>query len=143
MLKVLADSGLFVGLFNPKDKHHSACHAFMRQYRGVLVTCWAAFTEATSMMSHPHVGDFFAWASKLTESGQLIIEHPPTDAVMPLWQLLSKYDDLPMDFCDATLVYLATTLKIDRIATVDRRDFTVYRLPHNKKFVHVLGEYQK
>jgi uncharacterized protein len=140
--KVLADSGLFVALFNPKDKHYASCHAFMQQYRGVLITCWAAFTEATSMMSHMHVGQLFKWAQKLIAAKKLIIEHPPAEAVMPLWDLLNKYEDLPMDFCDASLVYLATTHKIDHIATIDKRDFSVYRLPNNKPFVHVLEPYQ-
>ena len=55
-----------------------------------------------------------------------------------LWDLMDRYDDLPMDFCDASLVYLATQLKTRRIATVDVRDFSVYRLPDGKPFVHVL-----
>ena len=52
--------------------------------------------------------------------------------------MTDKYEDLPMDFCDASLVYLAVQLKIHRIATTDARDFSVYRLPGNKRFVHVL-----
>ena len=28
--------------------------------------------------------------------------------------LMAKYEDLPMDFCDASLVYLASHLKIHR-----------------------------
>ena len=54
--------------------------------------------------------------------------------------MMNKYEDLPMDFCDASLVYLASTLKIHRIATVDLRDFAVYRLTGNKRFLHVLDE---
>ena len=45
-----------------------------------------------------------------------------------------------MDFCDASLVYLAINLKINRIATTDLRDLTAYRLPGNKRFVHVLEQ---
>ena len=52
--------------------------------------------------------------------------------------MMDKYEDLPMDFCDASLVYLAMQLRIHRIATTDVRDFSVYRLPGNKRFVHVL-----
>ena len=68
------------------------------------------------------------------------VESPPADAVAALWAMMDKYEDLPMDFCDASLVYLATSLKTNRIATIDRRDFCVYRLPGNKRFVHVLDE---
>lgn len=61
------------------------------------------------------------------------------------WVLMDKMDrhrDLPMDFCAASFVYLATSLKIHRIATIDLRDFTEYRPPGNKRFVHVLDEAQ-
>ena len=57
---------------------------------------------------------------------------------MALWTLMDKYEDLPMDLCDASLVYSATSLKINRIATTDLRDFTVYRLRGNKRFVRVV-----
>ena len=81
-----------------------------------------------------------AWAAKAQAIKHLRIESPPADAVMALWALMDKYEDLPMDFCDASLVYLAICLKINRIATTDLRDFTVYLLPGNKRFVHELDQ---
>ena len=83
---------------------------------------------------------FFAWAAKAQALGYLRIVSPPAEAVAELRAMMDKYEDLPMDFCDASLVYLATSLKTNRIATIDRRDFTVCRLPGNKRFVHVLDE---
>ena len=59
---------------------------------------------------------------------------------MVLWALMDKYEDFPMNFCDASLVYLATSLKISRIATTDLRDFTVCHLPDNKRLVHRLKQ---
>jgi len=43
-----------------------------------------------------------------------------------------------MDFADASLVALAERLSVDRIFTVDRRDFSTYRL-HGKKPFTVIG----
>ena len=37
-------------------------------------------------------------------------------------------------------MYLETSLQIHRIATTDLRDSTVYFLPDNKRFVHVLEQ---
>ena len=96
------------------------------------------FTEVCALLTHSKQKLFFAWAAKAQALGYLRIESPAADAVMALWTLMNKYDDLPMDICDASLVHLATQLKINRIATTDLRDFTVYRLPGNKRFVHVL-----
>ena len=139
-MNTLADSGYFVGLFNTKDHHHARCKAFFSGYTGQTTTTWAVFTEVCALLTHSKQKVFFAWAAKAQTLGHLRIESPPADAVMALWALMDKYEDLPMDFCDASLVYLATSLKINRIATTDLRDFTVYRLPGNRRFVHVLEQ---
>jgi len=139
-MNTLADSGYFVGLFNTKDHHHIRCKAFFSGYAGQTTTTWAVFTEVCALLTHSKQKMFFAWAAKAQELGHLRIESPPADAVMALWTLMDKYEDLPMDFCDASLVYLATSLKIHHIATTDLRDLTVYRLPSNKCFVHVLEQ---
>jgi len=139
-MSVLADSGYFIGLFDPKDHHHARCKAFFAGYKGQTITTWSVFTEVCALLSHSGQRAFFAWATKAQEVAHLRIEAPPPDAVSALWTMMDKYEDLPMDFCDASLVYLAIRLKINRIATVDRRDFSVYRLPGNRRFVHVLDE---
>jgi len=139
-MNTLADSGYFVGLFNTKDHHHIRCKAFFSGYTGQTTTTWAVFTEVCALLTHSKQKMFVAWAAKAQELGHLRIESPPADSVMALWTLMDKYEDLPMDFCDASLVYLATSLKIHHIATTDLRDLTVYRLPSNKRFVHVLEQ---
>ena len=139
-MSVLADSGYFIGLFDPKDHHHARCKAFFAGYKGQTITTWAVFTEVCALLSHNGQRAFFAWATRAQELAHLRIEAPPPDTVGALWTMMDKYEDLPMDFCDASLVHLATRLKINRIATVDRRDFSVYRLPGNRRFVHVLDE---
>lgn len=137
-MNILADSGYLVGLFNPKDHHHARCKAFFADYTGQTTTTWAVFTEVCALLTHGRQKAFFAWAAKAQTLGYLRIESPPANAVATLWNMMDKYEDLPMDFCDASLVYLAISLKLDRIATTDLRDFSVYRLPGNKRFTHVL-----
>lgn len=139
-MNTLADSGYFVGLFNPKDHHHARCKAFFSTHKGQTTTTWAVFTEVCALLTHSKQKAFFAWATKAQALGYLRIESPPAHAVAAIWNMMSKYEDLPMDFCDASLVYLASSLKVRRIATVDRRDFSVYRLPGNQRFAHVLDE---
>ena len=139
-LKTLADSGYFIGLFNPKDHHHARCKTFFASYTGLTITTWAVFVEVCAILNPTRQKAFFAWVTQAQALGYLHIESPPADAVAGLWSLMARYDDLPMDFCDASLVYLATQLKTNRIATVDVRDFTVYRLPDGKPFTHVLQD---
>jgi predicted nucleic acid-binding protein len=46
-----------------------------------------------------------------------------------------KYGDLDLGMVDATVVAVAERLGVDRIATIDRRDFTVIRPRHVEAFV--------
>lgn len=94
--------------------------------------------EVCALLSHRRQKAFFAWAGKAQALRYLRIESPPAAALASVWSMMDKYQDLPMDFCDASLVYLAVSLKIDRIATTDLRDFSVYRLPGNQRFTQVL-----
>jgi predicted nucleic acid-binding protein len=48
--------------------------------------------------------------------------------------LMSRYWDRPMDFADATLVYLARREKLSTVFTVDRADFDTYRIQGRKRF---------
>ena len=137
-MNTLADSGYFVGLFNPKGHHHARCKVFFSSFTGQTTTTWAVFTEVCALLTHNQQKAFFAWSAKAQSLGYLRIESPPAGAIAAIRHLMDKYEDLPMDFCDASLVYLASSLKIHRIATTDVRDFSVYRLPGNKRFLHVL-----
>jgi hypothetical protein len=47
---------------------------------------------------------------------------------------MRKYDDLPMDYADATLVALAEELDTGFVLTTDKRDFSVYRRNGRKRF---------
>ena len=42
--------------------------------------------------------------------------------------LMEKYEDIPMDFADATLVSLAEEIDVVEILTLDRRGFGAYRI---------------
>ena len=48
--------------------------------------------------------------------------------------LMEKYEDLPMDFADATLVALAEDLQSNQVFTLDYRGFSNYRLHGRKPF---------
>ena len=49
-------------------------------------------------------------------------------------ELLRRYEDAQIGFVDATVVAIAERLKIQRILTTDRRDFSLIRPRHCKQF---------
>ena len=49
-------------------------------------------------------------------------------------ELMKKYNDLPMDLADGTLVVLGESKKIEKVFTLDHKDFKVYRIAPKKRF---------
>ncbi len=51
------------------------------------------------------------------------------------FELMVQYADAPMDFADASLVAVAERSGIDRVFTLDRRHFAVYRMKRGHRHV--------
>jgi predicted nucleic acid-binding protein len=51
------------------------------------------------------------------------------------FELMRRYENVPMDFADATLVAAAEAITAQRVFTLDRRDFDVYRVRRGHRHV--------
>ncbi|GAA1717867.1 PIN domain-containing protein [Fodinicola feengrottensis] len=49
-------------------------------------------------------------------------------------ELVQQYEDLPLGAADACVVAVAERLKVTKIATLDKRHFTIVRPKHIKTF---------
>lgn len=98
-----------------------------------MVTTWPAFTEAMYLL-----GSAGGWNAqealwKLLERGDLQLvplDQPLQDRTRAL---MAKYEDMPMDLADASLVAAAEALGSPRVFTLDS-DFRVYRWKGKRKF---------
>ena len=57
-------------------------------------------------------------------------------ALVRAFELMVRYADHPMDLADASLVVLAESLKLRTIFTLDRNDFTSYRIRQGHRQLH-------
>lgn len=132
-MTTLVDAGPLVALLDPKDEHHVACRDALRdKIRERLATVWPAFTEAMYLLrGHPEAQEKL-WLM-LEKRGFEILPLDIEDAPR-MRALMKKYRDLPMDLADAALVAVAEREGLDRIFTVDRKDFNVYRLSGKRSF---------
>ncbi len=76
---------------------------------------------------------------RLLQSGVVIC--PELDSNAPSWMAscLQKYSDLNPQLADVSLLYLAERDSIHSVFTLDRRDFSVYRVHQNQPLT-LLGE---
>ena len=136
MKKILIDSGPLIALFDASDHFHRATLDFIKVNRFPLVTSLASITETLHLLDFNRDAqiDFLEWVGR----GGVEIHGIQNSDFRRLRELTQKYRDLPMDFADACLVYLAEKLGLDTIATIDR-DFTIYRIKGRKKFRTILA----
>ena len=136
MKKILIDSGPLIALFDSSDKYHNKAVNFIKSNKYPLVTTIASVTETLHLLNFNRNAqiDFIEWIHK----GAVEIQNIENSDFRRLKELIEKYRDLPMDFADSCLVYLAEKLSLNTIATIDR-DFTIYRINGRKKFKVILS----
>jgi len=122
----LIDSGAIVAMLDKTDPWHGVCHEALRQLRLPLLTSEAVLTEAFHFVGEVRSKMETAW--KFVRSGVLVLGKIEHDELPQIHALMSRYWDRPMDFADATLVYLARRESISAILTIDHADFTTYRI---------------
>ncbi len=134
MASALVDTGAIVALVNRDDRYHHAAAAWFRQFRGQLLTTDAVITETAYVLaaSPPHQRAALIWCERARAADMLRIE--PVGDYALLAAIMARYADLPCDYADATLIALAEQTGIASIATIDQRDFSVYRLRGRKSF---------
>ena len=133
--ELLLDTGAFVALIDRSETRHSECLAVLESWEGPILTTEAVLTETFYLVgptwpSQKNCVEFFL-------RGAFVLIPSSQASLRQVAALMEKYQDLPMDFADATLVALAEESQIDQIFTLDRRGFSTYRL-HGKKSFRVI-----
>jgi hypothetical protein len=71
---------------------------------------------------------------RFVRSGTIVLAAIEETELPHLYALMSRYADCPMDFADATLVYLAKREDLSTVFTVDHADFNTYRIDGRRRF---------
>jgi Predicted nucleic acid-binding protein, contains PIN domain len=134
MILCLLDTGPLVALLDRSEPDHDRVQSFMAHLRGSrLVTTGAVITEAFYFLSDVRDGPANLF-SFLDASATEVRNAFSAEALAAAVRLITKYADVPMDFPDATLVWIAESSGIDRILTLDRRGFSSFRFAKNRRF---------
>jgi hypothetical protein len=135
---IIADTGLWVGLADRKDRCHEVCRRFIRHNREPLITSFPVLTEAVHILfNRVGVPMTLAWLETLEAKGIRVFQ-PEFIHLKRMTELMRQYADLPMDLADASLVVLAEHLGHGRIVSTDCRDFRAYRWKNHHPFTNLL-----
>jgi hypothetical protein len=129
---ILVDAGPLVAWVDVSDEHHSRCVEALKELREPMGTVWPAVTEALFLLLDLPEGQDAVL--EMLRRGAVRLVPLGQEDVSRIQELMAKYRDQPMDFADAALVRVAERDGLDRVFTVDRRDFEVYRIGKRRSF---------
>lgn len=129
---ILIDAGPLVALVDADDQHHASCVAALKKLRDPLGTVWPAVTEAMYLLADVPAGQEAVW--DMIARGAVELLHLDLTDTPRIRELMLKYANRPMDLADAALVRVAERDAIRKVFTVDRKDFSVYRLHGRLRF---------
>ena len=134
MIVALLDAGPLIALFDTQDPYHARFRMMLTQpeFPLRLHTTWPCVTEATHMLGSRGRTGLLRW---IGAGGAQIFPFDAEDLPdMSDWMLRYSSDRAEMDFADASLYWVATETGVNRIMTLDVRDFSRYRLPDGRAF---------
>jgi predicted nucleic acid-binding protein len=130
---IVVDAGPLIAVFTRSDRYHAAALEFLaRSESAALITNLIVVGEVAAVLGRHK--DLLACLDWIVENVEI-----DSNAGLDLPKailILQKYNDLPADLADASLVAMCARRGTNLVASVDN-DFDVYRLPKNKKLHNV------
>ena len=133
--ELLLDTGALVSILDRSQRLHRECVEFFTEWDGPVVSTEAVLTESAHLLARVPRGiatclDFFL-------SGGAVLVPSSLSSLGRTRELVVQYDDLPMDYADASLVALAEELNTNLVLTIYRKDFSIYRV-HDRNSFNIL-----
>jgi|SRR5882724_8594610 len=133
----LIDTGVILALLDRNDMWHAGCVDAYNHTQLPLLTTEAVLAEVFHL-TYRNLRDVRGvW--KLLRSGAIRMVAIENDELPQIQVLMDNYADHPMDFADATLVYVAARESLSLILTIDHDDFETYRIAGRKRFTVLPG----
>lgn len=128
--RVLLDAGPLVALLAVDDRFHETCVETLAALRPPLLTCWPVLTEVAWLLRRqPRPVDQLVEAHS---AGMLKILPMDGGSLVEVAAIMRRYKDCRLQFADASLIHFAERERIRTVFTLDRRDFSIIRLKHNR-----------
>jgi len=125
---LIVDTGPLVALLDATDPDHERCAMLLQQATEPRLVPVCVLVEVEYLL-RPWPDAFPALMAEFASGGLELLELP-TRWLLRAGELVDRYRDLPLGLVDATVVAATEMLAESKLATLDRRHFTVVRPAH-------------
>ncbi|HEY7602352.1 MAG TPA: PIN domain-containing protein [Methylomirabilota bacterium] len=134
MPPILVDTGPLYAMADRDDEWHARIVRFVRRSRDELIVPVTVLPEAAYLLAAYLGPEAERKLVRSVADGELGLVELTTHDLRRTLELLDRYASARIGFVDATVVAAAERLRISRILTTDRRDFSLIRPRHCKAF---------
>lgn len=134
---IIVDTGVIVAAAVPKDRFNTQCKALLvrlRNQRESLLLPATVAAEVGYMLSEYGGSELEVDFLRSVSNGVFQPVELLYDDYARMAELAEQYINFPLGTTDASVIAIAERLRIDTIATVDRRHFTAIRPKHVPAF---------
>jgi len=129
-MTLIADSNFVYALYNANDIHHQAGMSLLSQNTEVMLVPDVVLPEVSYLITrdigHSGMRTFLEYFMQL----DVQLEAVGMQDLARVRDIVSAYADARFDIVDCCILAIAERLNITRIATFDRRDFSIFRPQH-------------
>ena len=126
---IIVDTGVLLAAADKADPDHLACVEIV-ETTDQLITTHLVIAEAAYLIARQLGPRAEAAFFRSVAQGDLTIETLTSADLDRVADLVETYVDLPLGGTDASVITIAERLYQTRVATLDRRHFTVVRPAH-------------
>lgn len=126
---LVIDSGVLYATLDRNDRHNAACSSLLSEAREPRIVPAPVLPEVDWLCRHSRVGRFAVVLEQI-RGGALEIEDLEHSDYRRVDELLGIYADMRVGFVDAAVLAVVERLREPKLATLDRRHFSVMRPRH-------------
>lgn len=125
------DAGPLIAAFDSSDARHAECAELLQTAPDELLVPQLVIAEVCYMIGRAHFGAAaeVLFLRSFADGSLTAVPLEPLDFER-MAELVEQYASLPLGGSDASVIALAERLEVDKVATLDRRHFTVVRTRH-------------
>jgi uncharacterized protein len=128
-LALVVDTGVLYATLDASDRHHAACGSLLAGVQEERVVPAPVLVEVDWLCGDSAQSPFQAVLNQLKSGALTVVDLIERDYDR-IAELLRTYADLRVGFVDAAVLAVVERLREPKLATLDRRHFTVMRPQH-------------
>jgi predicted nucleic acid-binding protein len=131
-MALVLDTGVIIAAYDPGDRHYAACAKLLQAADEMLIVPSPVIPEADYFLRQAFGARALTEFIQNIQLGAVVVEELEFEDYTRVSELVDRYADADVGFVDASVLAVTERLQEPKLATLDRRHFSLMRPKHVK-----------